>query len=411
MKILYVVHQFYPAHYTGTERFVLNLSTTIQKWGHKVKVMTYSFYDMGFYDSSADGFHSKQFIYKGIPVFAIQHKQPIPPDLDWGVENPSLARYAESLLVSEKPDLVHVAHPMRMAEFAAAARRLGIPYVATLTDFFLMCPKSILFTSKGTLCSGPEKGEACKQFCPQFQDDVVTRRLAKTEYILRNAACVAAPSKFLGALFKNEFPWLNRKVVPYGIDYSHIERNTRAFNGNDKLVILYAGQLDYHKGVPILIDAVRRSKMDKFVVKLYGSGPPTVERQLREMAKGEKRVEFCGVYKKEQMSEVFNSADVVVVPSMWHENNTIVMLEALASNIPCIVSNGGGMVEQIQDGVNGFIVRMGDAEHLKDTIERIVKQPRLLSEMKKNVNAYAVTTVEQEAYAYEEEYSRIVANR
>ena len=69
------------------------------------------------------------------------------------------------------------------------------------------------------------------------------------------------------------------------------------------------------------------------------------------------------------------------------------------------------MVEQIQDGVNGFIVRMGDAEHLKDTIERIVKQPRLLSEMKKNVNAYAVTTVEQEAYAYEEEYSRIVANR
>ena len=41
MRILFVVHQFFPKHYTGTERLVLNLSKQMQRIGHYVKVLTY----------------------------------------------------------------------------------------------------------------------------------------------------------------------------------------------------------------------------------------------------------------------------------------------------------------------------------------------------------------------------------
>jgi hypothetical protein len=42
MKILYLVHQFYPDAYQGTEKFVLQLAQHCQAAGHEVKVITYS---------------------------------------------------------------------------------------------------------------------------------------------------------------------------------------------------------------------------------------------------------------------------------------------------------------------------------------------------------------------------------
>jgi len=84
------------------------------------------------------------------------------------------------------------------------------------------------------------------------------------------------------------------------------------------------------------------------------------------------------------------------------------MREALASHVPCIVADAGGTVEMIREGKNGFVVRMGDSNHLREVLERLVASPELLAGTKKDLNAYVVTTVEQEAFAYEEVYTGIV---
>src|ERR1051326_693707 len=238
MNILYLVHQFYPMHYTGTEKFLLNLSTAMQKWGHKVKVVTYSFYDDSMYESSEDGFLSRELVYKGIHVVAIKQQRP-PNYSEYGIQNPDLNAYAGKPLSRQRPDILHVAHPMRVSEFARTAHRLAIPYLVTMTDFFLMCPKCILVTSKRTLCSGPLKGEACKNDCPEFPTETIKRRLHLAEGILRNASSVVAPSRFLGSLFKNEFNFLEPAVIPYGIDFTHIKRNKRSYAGSGKFIILY----------------------------------------------------------------------------------------------------------------------------------------------------------------------------
>jgi len=59
MKIVYLVHQFYPEFYTGTEKFVLNLSGMVQKAGSRVKVITYSFYPDSFYYQPAEKYCAK----------------------------------------------------------------------------------------------------------------------------------------------------------------------------------------------------------------------------------------------------------------------------------------------------------------------------------------------------------------
>ena len=410
MKILYLVHQFYPMHHTGTEKFLLNLSTAIQKWGHKVKVLSYSFYDDSFYTTDGSNILSRNFSYKGIEVIAFKYRK-YPKEFGFALEDPQISSFTEKIVSDEKPDIVHVAHTMRVGEFINTAMRLRTPYIITMTDFWLMCPKAILYTSKNTLCMGPEKGVACKHFCPEYDQDSIRQRLHQAERFFRNASSVIAPSRFLGSLFKNEFPFLEPKVIPYGIDFSRVKRNKRMYDGAGKFVMLFAGQIDYHKGVHVLIDAVRRMKHQNVVLKLYGSGPDAAMKNFKEMAKGDSRIEFCGVYTEDQIGDVFSGADIVVIPSNWHENNTIVMREALASQVPCVVSNAGGMIEKIQDGVNGFIFRMGDVVHLKEVLENIITHPELVRSMKKNLKSYSLTTVEQEAYAYEQEYEEILKKR
>lgn len=403
MKILYCIHQFYPQHFLGTEKFLLNLSTCMQKRGHRVKVVSYSSYENSWYDGKNNGFLQKEYLYNNIPVLAYKQKRE-PHDLHWNIENRALAQFAERILELECPDVLHLAHGMRIGNFALAAQRLGIPYVVTLTDFFFLCPNSRLFTSKGTLCAGPEKGEKCRTFCPEFNNAAVRNRLSLAEQILRGAHTVVAPSRFLGNLFKKEFPWLNPRVIPYGIDCGTIKRNTRTYTGSGKLTVLFAGQIDIHKGVHVLIDAVRQMKSDRILVKLYGSGPPLVEQKLKRMAAGDSRIQFGGVYSDDQLGEVFSGVDCVVIPSTWHENNTIVMREALASHVPCIVSDAGGMAEMVQEGKNGFVFRMGDAVHLKEVFERLIASPEILADAKRDVTSYTVTSVEQEAIAYENVY-------
>jgi glycosyltransferase involved in cell wall biosynthesis len=52
------------------------------------------------------------------------------------------------------------------------------------------------------------------------------------------------------------------------------------------------------------------------------------------------------------------------VPSLWFENSPLVILEALASRTPLLVSDLGGMAELVEDGLTGFHFKFGDVEDL-----------------------------------------------
>src|SRR5689334_6482406 len=155
MKIVYLVHQFYPEYSTGTEKIVLNLATMMQSCGHRVKVLTYSFYPPSFYDRRLDRIAIKAFIYAGVPVLAFRYRH-TPRSIHFDFDNRELSRVADDLIRREKPDVVHAGHVMRVGELLKSAMHLGIPHVITLTDFFLMCPKYTLLRSDGSLCYGPE---------------------------------------------------------------------------------------------------------------------------------------------------------------------------------------------------------------------------------------------------------------
>jgi glycosyltransferase involved in cell wall biosynthesis len=411
VKILFLIHQFFPEYYTGTERFVLNLATMTQKAGHKVKVLTYSFYEDAFYDQRIGNIPFKEFTYQSIPVLAFKYKQ-MPEDIHFSLENGDLCQVAKDMIRREKPDLVHVAHTMRVGELVTVLPSLGIPYVMTLTDFFLICPKYTLYTSKETLCGGPEGGSACQVSCPEFKYQLVAERLRSAKNLLFNAKLVVSPSRFLADKFRRECPDLNFRIISHGLRYGVIKRNGKTYAKGDGIIFCYAGSLNPHKGVHLLIEAFRNVRSRTALLKIYGSGPnQDYVNKLIAMAEGDTRVRFCGVFPGEKVGEILVDSDVAVVPSLWYENAPIIIREAMACHVPVIGADVGGMAENISHGVNGFLFRIGNPRHLQEVLQNIVDDPELINAVKAKLNGSMFPTVEQEAYAYDRIYARTIAER
>jgi len=411
MKIVYLVHQFYPECYTGTEKFVLNLSRMVQRAGNRVRVITYSFYDDSFYDQSRGDILWKEFLYKGIPVLALKHKQ-LPHDIHHAIGSTALAEVAHDLIAAERPDIVHIAHTMRVGAFAQALKPLRIPYILTLTDFFLACPKVNLVPSRQPLCNGPEHGAACGTLCPELQSGYIHERLESAKTLLFNARLVVAPSAFVAGVFMREFPPLTVKVVHHGLSFDTLQRNQKTYATGDRIVFGYAGSFNPHKGTHILVEAFTRLNPKNALLKIYGSAPDeSYGKRLTSMAATNANIEFCGVYPEGRTGDVLSNVDVVVVPSLCYENYPMTLHEALACNIPVIATKLGGMAEKIKEGFNGFLFERGDSRQPQTVLEAIVKDPPVLNPLKRNIGSMMIQGVEQEAYTYARAYRSLWSDR
>jgi len=408
MKILYLIHQFYPEYYTGTEKIILNLARMMQISGNKVTVITYSFYKDSSYNQRIGNILFKEFIYRGIRVIALRHKK-IPKDINRALDNKDMSKVATDLISLAKPDVVHVGHPMRVGELVKVLRHLNIPYIITLTDFFLICPKFTLITSMNTLCCGPKGGSACRNLCPEFHHDFITRRLKIAREILFHAKSVVSLSRFHASMFKKELQDLEIKIIAHGLRYSTLKRNEKNHSKGDRIVFCYTGSLNPHKGVHILIDAFKKVCSKSALLKIYGSGSEKsyIDR-LMAMAKEDQRIEFCGLYSEELVGQIMENVDVIIIPSLWYETYCLVLHEALACNLPVIASDVGVMSEKIKDGLNGFLFKMGDLSHLKEVLQKLVDDPTILNTMKHDINRIVIPSVEQEACIYERAYDQIV---
>ena len=89
----------------------------MQKAGNRVKVITYSFYEDSFYDQRRGEILCKEFLYNGIPILAIKHKQ-LPDDIHHAIGNTAITEIADDLIRMEQADIVHIGHTMRVGALA-----------------------------------------------------------------------------------------------------------------------------------------------------------------------------------------------------------------------------------------------------------------------------------------------------
>lgn len=401
MKILYLVHQFFPEGIYGTERFTFNLASAIQAAGHEVRVVTYTF------DEDAPPYHGgslavKDYVYKDLPVTAFKLKK-MPEDLHVSIsKDEEVYAFAGDLWDKGRYDLLHVTHPMRTTPFIFAAIKKKVPYVISLTDFFMICYRGFLINRNNEICSGPEGGSKCRE------KEYFLGRRAQTQAILSHAALVVAPSQFVVDLFQKEFPHIAIKIIPHGINYRYIFKNDKLYSSDSAITFGFMGALAAHKGVHLLIEAFKQLENQDCRLKIHGAPfNQQYAEQLKAMAAGDKRIELGGAYSlEEDINGILNDIDVLCVPSQWHEPYGLVIQEAFAAGVPVIGSRRGGIPEIVTDGVNGFIFDPAFADNLYKIMDRIVKNPPLLHPLKKEITPPPI--IEEEAITYEQIYRKVI---
>ncbi len=164
-------------------------------------------------------------------------------------------------------------------------------------------------------------------------------------------------------------------VLPHGVDLSRFAPATgpAAAAPGRAMRVLAVGRLVEKKGFGVLVRALHQ--VDDATARLLGSGPLEGPLRTAAAALGD-RVELAGVRTHAELPVEYQTADVVVVPSVVdsagdRDGLPNVLLEAMASGCAVVASDVAAVGDAVRDGHSGLLVPPGDAAALAAALRRL----------------------------------------
>ena len=169
-----------------------------------------------------------------------------------------------------------------------------------------------------------------------------------------------------------------------GIPLEHWTFKERTVPPKDgKWQFLQACRLIEKKGIPTAMKAFKavREKYPNAVFKIAGEGPLLDRLALKASELGiAESVEFCGFLRQDELRAAVYDSHVFIHPSQMgpdgnREGVPNSMLEAMASGLPVLATNHGGIPEAVEDGVSGQLVEERDAEGMASAALNLLANP------------------------------------
>ena len=173
---------------------------------------------------------------------------------------------------------------------------------------------------------------------------------------------------------------LHRVVsIPTGIDTSRfVPRDTlteKPIQRRDCFVVVMVATLRSWKGHRYAIEAI--ADLPEVHLVIAGDGPQYSALKQMTIDYGvESRVEFAGHV--EDVVSIYNSADCFLQPSTANEGVSQSVLQAMACELPVIVSDIGGLNEVVIDGLNGLLVNKEDSLAIKQALKTYMTSPETM---------------------------------
>lgn len=410
MRVVLFVHCFFPSHFYGTESYTLDLALNLRALGYDPIIVT-----AVFAGEPKNPQVITRYEYAGLPVYCIDKNYYPNTRIKDTYYQPEVRELLDRLLSILKPDLVHVTHLINhTGVLLEATRTLGIPTIATLTDFFGFCYNNKLEAADGSLCRGPNSRRTNCLAChlkaaglgpmagpvmrfvarsaiapatavalnafttiPGFRSgrvagmvQDVARRPDILMSLYANYRAVIAPTRFLKDAYLANGLTVPAHNIRFGVDLPRTPKPRRSNSAPVKFGFI--GQIAPHKGVDILVDAFQTSVHHRAELHIYGPADqdPPYMGLLRRKAEG-LPVYFHDTFPKDRLADVLAGIDFLVIPSRWYENSPLVLLNALASHTPVIVSDVAGMTEFVEPGRSGFVFSRNNGDHLAQVIRAV----------------------------------------
>ena len=203
----------------------------------------------------------------------------------------------------------------------------------------------------------------------------------------------------LDELYVNSAPyreaWIARgasasklRILPRGLDvelFNPEKRDVRYWTKrgapSGAPVFLYVGRVSREKDLDMLVPLAALLEKEGAVLAVVGDGPYRVE--LEEQIP---KAVFTGYLHGQELAAAYASSDVFVFPSTTDTYGNVVV-EALSSGLPCVVSDAGGPMGLVAHGKTGFVTRARDLESFTSYAVRLAADAALRSEMTQAVVA------------------------
>ena len=365
MKIVQVTSRF-PPSIGGVENHVYNLSYELSLRGHEVTVLTSDIKNISFlkidradkpYEKITDNFEVYRF-------------KAYPPNIPYAGIYATIPALIKKLIKLD-PDIINTnSHGLIHTDITSILSKIRkIPMVLTIH-------------SSGDIAARSYMSLLLKLY-----------NTTHGKFSLKAANRIIVTSPQMAEYF---YRWVNKekiRVIPNGIEYKKfinmppVSVFKSHYNVKGK-VVLFVGRLLPLKGIQYMLKAapqiLKQVPETNFVIVGAGS---SFKRKLEELSHNlgvDDRVVFTGFKSGNKLLEAYSSADVFVLPSIHREGLSIVTLEAMASGIPVVVSNLGGLPSIVKDGVTGLLVEPKNEGQLADSIIKLLLDENLALEMGDN---------------------------
>ena len=315
----------------------------------------------------------------GLPVYRVglEHE-----DFDADFVNfvhPAIEGHFDALLETYRPDVVHFHNLVGLSvALVGVARRRGVKTVLTVHDHWGFCHKNTLLKRGGEVCADYTRCAECRPLIGDGRGRHIPIRM-RGDFVraqLEQLDAIVAPSQYLAdAYARAGFPRERIRVIWYGIDVARFAAVRRTASA--RVRFSFVGYLGAHKGVHTLIDALAMlGDPARFFVHFAGGGTErdACERRARAIGLGD-AVRFWGQIDNARVDAVYAETDVLVLPSVWPENQPVCLTEAMAARTAVIASRIGGIPELVDDGRSGRLFAAGNAAELAACMTEFVRAP------------------------------------
>ncbi len=454
LRILHVIHDFLPRHRAGSEIYAFDLSRA-QSRRHDVTLLSAE------YDPSRRHGEVTWRVHEGLPVAEITNNWRCRTFADT-YRSETVTSAIRGVLHAVQPHAVHLHSLLNLSfELPRIASSLHVPVVATLHDYSLVCPSGgqRVHRAEQHVCTviDTERCVRCFRQSPFFAQigfAAMTSAAPRPGIVFRAARTVAqlvpgvtarvlrrAQQALPFALTRQDvderldqartvFADVDRWIAPspaigdeymrLGIEPSKIHvsdygfvpllRSTRT-RPRRPLRIGYVGTLVWHKGVHLLLDAVRSLPSELYEVTIHGDTSvfPDYSAELKTRASG-LPVRFAGGFDRDDAPDVYARMDVLVVPSIWMENSPLVIHEAFMAGVPVVGARSGGIPHLVHDGVTGFLYDASSPNALATVLRHLVEHPDVLAAVSVALSsAPAVKSIDDDARQLEAMYDSLRA--
>jgi glycosyltransferase involved in cell wall biosynthesis len=351
MNILQLCIRFPPAP-GGAEKHVYHISKELMARGHELKVYTSDLYtEVPFVRLENTGPS-----YEGVPVDRFKSYS-LRGEMHY-VFIPSLI----GALLKEKSDIIHAhSYGYFQTNVAALAKKLK-------TQPLVFTPH---FHPSWSMWGGAKRKQLRKIYDKMLAKSII----GSTDMVI----CHSKNEKELLSAFS--VPEEKVRIIPAGIDFDRFKalpspNKFRDYYDISGRIVLFVGRLASNKGLRYLLDAAPKvlSEFKDTTFVFIGEDESEREKLERKAKKLEiqDKVLFTGhIGDEELFMSAYSACDVFVLPSEY-EAFGLVLLEAMASEKPCVATSVGGVTEVVEEGKTGLLVDYGKPAELANAINELL---------------------------------------